>query len=402
MPEQTLTYYLEKYAQGNLGSEEKQLLLQMLKEPANQALANQLLDSDWELWKNNGMDFSSEVQRIQSKVAAAIELEAGKERATVTRKLSSLQWKWAAAIVVLVGAAIMGLVMFSHKPSHPSSEALVSETSTQMPDNHAVLTLSDGKKITLDNVANGAIAQQGNTSIHKMENGEIIYKPSNTNTASLMMNTVSTPKGKDYKVQLPDGTLVWLNAASSLSFPASFTGDNRAVSLSGEAYFEVAKDRSKPFIVRTSDAAIEVLGTHFNVSDYAEDNIGSVSLLEGSIRFTRGKESEVLRPGEKVQFVKGSNTLSLMRNIEEEQVLAWKNGNFYFKEQDIETVMNQIGRWFDLEIVYEGKKPDIKMWGMMGRDTDLEVLLKSLERTSGIKFSVEKNAGRPGRIYVKQ
>ena len=217
--------------------------------------------------------------------------------------------------------------------------------------NRATLTLADGSIIDLADAQNGALAEQGNSRVIKI-GGKLAYNTSSENEVEIVYNIVSTPKGGQYQIELPDGTQVWLNAASSLRFPTSFTGKERRVEImNGEAYFEVAKNKKMPFIVRLNSAEIQVLGTHFNVMAYAEEATVKTTLLEGSIKFVQQQRGLLLRPGEQIQLSKDGST-KIESDVDTDQVVAWKNGLFQFDNSDIETVMRQLSRWYDVSVVY--------------------------------------------------
>ena len=318
-------------------------------------------------------------------------------------------WMKYAAAALLLAAGGLSYLYLSNRTDRTGS-AIVQSVPDETPANShsasAVLTLGDGRQIILDSSGDGQLAQQNGALIFRQHDGKITYQkkepPAGTAVQS-EFNTVSTPRGIDCKIVLPDGTAVWLNAASSITFPTAFTGNSRTVAVKGEVYLDVAKDQLRPFKVTIDNGEIDVLGTHFNINDYKEETVTRISLLEGSIRYSNARESRLLKPGEQLSYDKGSQTVSLIKEIDPGQITAWMNGTFDFGNQTIETVMNQIGRWYNMEIVYNGRKPQGKFLGMMSRSTDLATLLKSLELTSGAKFSIETTSrnGHPGKIIVQ-
>lgn len=254
--------------------------------------------------------------------------------------------------------------------------------------NRATLTLADGSIIYLEDAQNGALAQQGNTKIIKI-GGKLAYTTSAKNEAEIVYNIVSTPKGGQYQIELPDGTQVWLNAASSLRFPTSFAGKERRVEvISGEAYFEVTQNKKMPFIVALNSAEIQVLGTHFNVMAYDEEAAVKTTLLEGSINFVQQQQGVLLKPGEQIQLSKNGHT-KIERNVDTDQVVAWKNGLFQFDNSDIETVMRQLSRWYDVSVVYTNKNIKHLFVGEMPRSSTLSEILRALELTSRIHFRID-------------
>ena len=243
----------------------------------------------------------------------------------------------------------------------------------------AVLHLSDGTTILLDSQLNGTIARQGDVEIVKSAIGQISYQLLNQGNTTAYMNTMTTPMGGQYRLVLPDGTKVWLNAASSITYPASFQDKERKVSVSGEVYFEVAKNADKPFIVDVDGGAkIEVLGTHFNVNAYANEPAIKISLLEGSVK----SGGIVLQPGQ--ALINGKViTTDLERDV------AWKNGLFNFNGLDLPTAMRQLARWYSLEVKFEGGVPNKVIRGKMGRDLSLSQVLNILEKME-LNFRIEQ------------
>lgn len=208
-------------------------------------------------------------------------------------------------------------------------------------------------------------------------------------TSKVLYNTISTPRGGQYQVMLPDGSKVWLNAASSLRFPTAFTGKERQVKMEGEAYFEVAQQASKPFVVVTGNIKIKVLGTHFNVNAYSNENTIRTTLAEGAVRVSKEDKSKVLEPGEQVQFDKQTGNMSI-KQVNVDQMLAWKNGLFYFDNTNIKTIMKQVARWYNVDAVYETAQLKNKNFsGITSRYKNVDGLLKRLELTGTIHFKVE-------------
>ena len=250
----------------------------------------------------------------------------------------------------------------------------------------ATLTLADGSTIVLDEAQNGTLAQQGNSKIIKL-NGKLSYDPTNKNSGEIVYNTISTPKGGQYQLELPDGSQVWLNATSSIHFPTSFIGTERRIEITGEAYFEIARDPNMPFIVTVNNAEVQVLGTHFNINGYDDEDNVKTTLLEGSVRFVNEGNINLLKPGQQAQLTKEGMT-KVVSNVDLDEVVAWKNGMFGFENAGIETVMRQFSRWYDVEIEYKGKTDDLFI-AEMRRDIKLSDALKALELTGKVKFDIQ-------------
>lgn len=230
--------------------------------------------------------------------------------------------------------------------------------------NKAILTLANGKQVILTNAKNGKLAQQGSTQINKTADGQIIYNASQTVKGSeTTYNTITTPRGGQYLVILPDSSKVYLDAASSLRFPIAFAGNIRTVVLTGEAYFEVAHNKSKPFHVITKGQTVEVLGTHFNINAYDDERSIKTTLLEGSVRVSIEGHTAMLTPGEQAQIAaplttltKGMNEdIKVIQNVNTDEAVAWKNGFFQFENADIQTIMRQFSRWYNVDVIYRGK-----------------------------------------------
>ena len=266
-------------------------------------------------------------------------------------------------------------------------------------NNKAILTLADGSKISLDDAANGLLASQGNIAITKTENGEIVYEKNNLDKnkeilSPSVINTIQTPKGGKYQVRLPDGSKVWLNSASTLSYPTAFTGTERKVKLKGEAYFEIASNKKIPFRVESDGQIVEVLGTHFNINSYDDEDFTKTTLLEGSVRVILNSQSDVLgktrmlKPGEQ-SLTNSSQSGIRIENADTEKAVAWKNGYFKFKNTPIQQIMREVERWYDVELVYEGTMPTDEFTGFISNEVNISGVLKILEQSGGVKFTVK-------------
>ena len=313
-------------------------------------------------------------------------------------------WQITASVLLLLGAATW---ITLHRP--PRDPKVPIRVATNNPDsilpggNKATLTLADGSTIVLDTAGNTLLAQQGATRIIKLNNGQLAYKDaSKENTgATISYNTIRTPNGGQYQVVLPDGTRAWLNAASVLRFPIAFTGSERRVQLSGEAYFDVAKDPAMPFRVEATDAngremnTVEVMGTEFNVNAYENEPTVKTTLVEGKVKVSNGGRNGSLQPVILTNGMQSIYSLDLgtagnfqLRQVDTDDVVAWKNGLFNFNNADIKSVMRQLARWYDVDVVYEGALPNEKFDGEISRNSTLSEVFKILE-LSAIHFKVE-------------
>jgi ferric-dicitrate binding protein FerR (iron transport regulator) len=257
--------------------------------------------------------------------------------------------------------------------------------------NKAVLTLADGSTIVLDSARDGALGHQGSTRIIKLDSGRLAYTVNHNDVnAAPQYNTISTPRGGQYQVVLPDGSQVWLNAASSLRFPVAFTGKDRPVTLTGEAYFEVAQQADKPFIVRTRGMQVNVLGTHFNVMAYPDEGHVKTTLVEGAVSVSQGNATSLMKPGQQASINDNGSNFNISRP-DLEDVMAWKEGEFRFRKTDISMIMRQIARWYDVDIEYKGDLSGIKLYGSMTRKENAAQLLELLEQTGMVHFSTNGN-----------
>lgn len=383
MADQKLTYYLEKYARGKLTAEERPVLAELLRDPANAAAIQQLMDADWPGWEKTDLEFPEALARIQAGVSTAIAAErmaSSAPRIQHTRRIHPLV-KYAAAILIIggIGAYFYSIQYKTQSPPVTQGAPLADRSPGAK---KARLTLSDGTTITLDSAADGALAQQGNAAIIKDANGEIRYDINGHSASQPAMNTMTTPRGGQYKLMLPDGTKVWLNAASVITYPAEFTGRERRIKVSGEAYLEVAKNSAQPFIVDVDGGpTVQVLGTSFNINGYADEEEIRTTLIDGSIKvLPKGSPDPhgvLLRPGQQaVATIAGSHSMKIMNNADITQVLAWKNGIFNFQHSDLRSAMRQLERWYDIDVRYEGQLPKFSFSGEMDRG----VMLSTVQR----------------------
>lgn len=288
-------------------------------------------------------------------------------------------------LILVVGA---GLAFWRMSASSAQSSFSINKPVKILPGgNKAILTLANGSKVMLDNVQNGVVAHEGNTTIEKSDNGRLSYSINNAGVNETAgHNIVSTPLGGEYRLVLPDGSKVWLNAGSSLKFPTAFTGNERRVELKGEAYFEVSKNKKMPFRVMAGVTEVEVLGTHFNVSAYKDEQSREVTttLLEGSVRVIKGAESRVIRPGQKAIVNKTIN----VKRVNASEAIEWKNGNFNFSNESIQSIMQKISRWYDVEVEYQGNVTTEGFVGTIQRSTDIKEVLERLELTGLVHFKI--------------
>jgi len=305
--------------------------------------------------------------------------------------------KWysiAAAAAILIFLSI-GLYFVVNKPVQQQIAGnQIHKNDIGPGGNKAILTLADGKEIVLTGARNGILATQRNTEIKKTEDGKIIYTNdqslSDKSSANVQYNTITTPRGGQYQVTLPDGSRVFLNAASSLIYPTVFAGNERKVTLTGEAYFEVAHNSHQPFRVSSNGQTVEVLGTHFNINAYSDERLIKTTLLEGSVRVSRGQKTAVLKPGQQAQ-ISHSDTdsgISIIPDADIEEAVAWKNGLFILDDH-IQPVMRLISRWYDVDVIYDGAVPDDVFGGEVPRFQNISEVLKVLQLTKKVHFKID-------------
>lgn len=285
----------------------------------------------------------------------------------------------AASILLFIGLSGWYLLLHKRIPVNQYANNAIARKQIVPGGNKAIITLSDGTNITLGDKKTGRLATQGSTQIDQTRDGEINYSqagPSdNKPSDALMYNTASTPRGGQYELVLSDDTKVWLNASSSIRFPVVFRGNERRVQITGEAYFEVAHNAAMPFRVEARGQTVEVLGTHFNVNAYDDEASVKTTLLEGSVKVTAQSGSTTIKPGEQADLKDGKLSVN---EVDVDDVVAWKNGYFSFKDDDLRAVMRQISRWYNVDITYDGNIPQRKFSGEIARNTNISQMLDIL------------------------
>ena len=366
---------MDRYIAGEAGNDDWMELVGMIRTGAYDNLLQQFIDEIYQA-EEGGEDISSaRREELLYKIYTT---------APTPRRIGRIRW-WAAASVALLLVS-GGLYFASQKREAPMPVAVKSavlKTDVLPGGNKAVLTLADGSTVTLDS-AGSQVLRQGNTAIRQL-NGQLQYENKSA-VKEISYNTLTTPRGGQYQVLLPDGTGVWLNAGSSLRYPVAFTEKERKVMLTGEAYFEVVHDDKKPFRIQVGDQLVEDLGTHFNINAYADEPEMKTTLLEGSVKVG----NVILKPGEQA-LVNKHGDISVKKGINVADAVAWKSGFFVFKDANLKTVMREIARWYDVNIIYQ---PDVnnnqQFSGRIDRNLTLSEVLNGLALTKA-RFSMEKN-----------
>ena len=329
-------------------------------------------------------------ERIQSSINNPVRSVENDHSGSITRSMRKYWWAVAAILLVMATGSFFLWNQRTGRELAKTDDLQQPLSKDILPGgNKAILTLADGTKVALDTANNGALTRQGGVSLVKMD-GQLSYNTEGSNSKEVLYNTVATPKGGQFQLTLADGTKVWLNAASSLRYPTSFTGSERKVEITGEAYFEVAKNKAMPFKVDVAGRGeVEVLGTHFNINAYDDEPNVSTSLLEGSIRFTelQTREVKTIVPGEQV-LLGADGRMELKKHPDMESVVAWKNGSFDFSKQDIVSVMRQISRWYNVDVVYSGVVSKETFTGIVNRNSEVSEVLSLIEE-SGVRFKIE-------------
>lgn len=339
-------------------------------------------------WYNNydEKELTAIIEAVEGETEASLEQRMHQRLMAVTdkRKIYYTRWRAAAAVLILLAAG----TIYYMAGSHISSSSITAGTSIVPGSNKATLTLADGSVVDLDSTGKGILFQQGHTKVEKTAGGEVVYKSDHTTETTVSYNVLRTPRGGQFKVVLPDGTAVWLNAASSIRYPTAFTGKERTVSITGEAYFEITPDATRPFNVLVDEMKVIVLGTHFNINAYTDELSINTTLLEGAVLVQTTGEFKRLVPGTQARVKQGSNKIEYLKQTDVNSAIAWKNGYFSFNDEDIPGVMRQLARWYNIEVTYADRSPEGTFTGEIGRTLTQEQLFKILSR-AGIHFKIE-------------
>ncbi|MBO9727883.1 MAG: DUF4974 domain-containing protein [Chitinophaga sp.] len=310
--------------------------------------------------------------------------------------------KWMMIRRIAAAAAVTGILagsLYIYKyANHRVTPAPIAAVTTDHPitagKNTATLTLANGKTIVLADSHDGKLTNQAGSEITKTTDGSLEYHPVATGAAiDIQYNKLSTARGEQYQITLPDGTKVWLNAATTLTFPTSFANlPSRKVDVTGEAYFEVTPDAAHPFIVRTTQQEVKVLGTSFNINNYADEPLAKTTLIQGAIKINNGK---TLTPGQ--QAISAKDGAMKIANVATEATIAWKNGYFEFNDEDIYEIMRKVSRWYNVEVIYEGDIPMNAMEGTISRFEDVTKVLNTIQKTGLLRFRIAQK-----KIYVSK
>lgn len=395
----TITHLFQKFHQHRCSPEELSRLYHYFDIDEHEDLLKKLILEELDKDVDSGEMMTRE-EHLSDLFDGIREKTQASNKIPLYKRLFAERWVQVAAtlLVVAFGAAMTHLYV-NNRPQIATTPQTTSSY-PQPGSDKAVLTLFNGKKVVLDDSKQNQILQESGITVSNTLEGLLVYQVDESiatvGKADVMTNTMSTPRGGQYQIVLADGTKVWLNASSSLTFPSHFADNNRKVKLSGEAYFEVAHDARKPFYVQTAEGEVEVLGTTFNVMAYPDEQYSQITLLTGSVKVNRAKEAIRLLPGQQAEIKQDSENMRV-HTVDLETIVAWKNGVFLFDQSELSQVMRQVGRWYNAEIEYVDKVPAAKLTGMVSRKDSLSVLLDILERAGGLDFEVQEN-----KIMVKQ
>src|SRR5436190_3471472 len=383
----------KKYLGNKCSPEELKLLLKEFDVEDNEESLRTLITQELEVEQETSSFTTEELQDVLAGTFNAIKAQLDSEKrneVALVVPLMRRNWLRLAAAAVFVLAVIGAYLLVNQHPVELPVANNQHQTNDILPGgNKAVLTLSDRSDINLESVSNGTIVTEGDTKISKLNDGQLVYNILEEKPTQVLYNTVTTPRGGHYQLLLSDGSKVWLNSASTIRFPVSFAGDTRKVEVSGEAYFEVAKDPSRPFKVDVAGKnEVEVLGTHFNINSYEDSGSITTSLLEGRVKVTSLKtgESKLITPGQQAQL--NENGQIAIHKADIDKVMAWKNGYFNFDGADTRIVMQFVSRWYDVDVVYEGKIPQKEFVGEIEKNLNLSQVLKILEKND-LQFRLE-------------
>nr|WP_121274138.1 FecR family protein [Pedobacter schmidteae] len=380
-----------KYLNNELDEAEARAFLEHLQSGCDQdvilRLIDEGLDGPLEDELLNKPELLALLNQSYAKVIEAIETQPENSKARLWPKMMI-------GVAAAVALIVLGIYFFNGFNDRVSNDQFATIREVTPGKIGATLTLGNGKKIRLSDAANGEIAREAGISVNKTATGELVYELRDGAGDLNKINKLSTAKGETYILILPDKSKVWMNAASTLTYTASLNGAERRVRLEGEAYFQVAEDKTRPFVVETRKQTVQVLGTHFNINAYADEENVKTTLLQGSVKVFNQLDAKILKPGEQSSVRDHSISVA---EVDTERMVAWKSNKFLFENDDIQYIMRMIARWYDVEVVYAGEMPREKFGGGVSRFDNVSQVLKILESTGGVHFKLE---GR--RIFVSK
>jgi transmembrane sensor len=388
MADQRLRYLFEGHIKNILTPEEKKELMSILNNIDNSNGVDEMIQ---QLWLDNGEADALVDAEGERRIQNVMKLVAPAAKFKTIKRLTQYGWLKAAAVLIVALSAGLLFMNRRNKVSHAPVLAKNTHAEIHPGGNKAYLTIANGARIVLNDIKNGSVAVQSGVQVSKVKNSVLVYQPKNDTSnpdAAIQLNTITTPRGGQYQVILADGTKAWLNAASSIKFPVAFNGPERKVEITGEVYFEVTKNKAKPFIVSANNVNVRVLGTHFNVSAYPDDPSVITTLMEGSVRMSKGTAAALLVPGQQGIAMNNKENITLQpANIEATE--AWRKGLFIFHDESIVNVMKIMARWYDVDVEYQGNIRDKEFGGSISKSNNINVLLDNMSLTGAIHYKIE-------------
>lgn len=380
-----LAELFQKQLDGKLSQDEKEELALYAMQEDLQPLLRQMIEEAWNITGEEADLPQDKVRDIKESILSG---NGTRQDIIHIPKTRTLKW-WAAAAVLLL-VAIGAVLWYTGTKMTPASQPdLVIAEDIKPGSNGAILTLSDGRRIELDSMGN-SIVSDSNGIKAELKDGMLTYTANQKADHQILFHTVTTPRGKQFQLQLPDGSHVWLNTASSITYPATFHGNDRQVSVTGEVYFEVKNTAAAPFIVSSNQQKVMVLGTRFNINSYDDDIAVKTTLRDGKVRVTaNGNGGEkILVPGQQSRVV--ANDPIQVKEVDIDQVLAWQMGYFNFSNTSFADIMKQLSRWYNIDVKFENKIPEIEFEGKLNQSVNLSRVLEFFKE-SGIKFRLENH-----------
>lgn len=389
MEKEILIYLVQKHIAGTLTESEKTELAAHINRKQNKEVTSSILEDLLVQYKaTQDVDEKRLMPLVKGILQADTIVDTDVERDDASlykgyeKKSGSRAARWV-AVAVIVLAAAAGLYFYYFQPSVLTNAGIGSQpmiNDAPPGSNKAILTTADGSSISLDSMKNGFVTQQGNVKVFKENNGTLLYRGSSEMNESILFNTIMTPRGGQYQLQLSDGSRIKLNSFSSITYPVWFTGNERSVTITGEAFLQVAKNAKMPFKVKVNDLEVEVESTEFNINAYSDEPNIKTTLLEGTLQLSKNSTKQALQRMQQSTFDR-KGSFSLEKNVNANEIIAWKNGLFGFNHADIKTVMRQLTRWYDVDVVYEPGAPMNKVvTGEIRRTVNLSEVLKLLEK----------------------
>ena len=375
---------LQRYLDDSLSDEEVRIVLESINKGTYDRELQEIVDEALEKDAFPGLSDRARYDMLFSRLLE----RTGEKEMPLTVRHKNAERRLAAKKVILYLAAVAAsvILLITFGTLRKSVEQSPVQTIADIPPggNRAMLTLGDGSTILLDSAVIGQLAEQAGTRVMKVDDGRLAYDSEGRKRAETIYNTITTPRAGQYELVLPDGSHVWLNAESSIRFPVFFSGSFRVVEITGEAYFEVAENREMPFRVSCGNTTVEVLGTSFNVRAYADEGSVNTTLIEGSVQVASPVYQTTITPGQ-MALADIAGTISVQNDVDVDEIIAWKNGLFIFNSANIEQIMNQVSRWYDVDIEYKGEMSNKTFSGIVSRKSNVSQLLKIMEG-AGLKF----------------